>query len=312
MVLIETVVTGFVDEFPALGKTPLARLGTTIGFCIVFCLVAIPQTTQHAKNIVLGVVVTILQMVQVETVMTGLRDEFPQFNRTKVRYLGNIIVLCTVGFLMGLSCTTQMVGLETVMTGITDEFKIKIWWKRLLATVVVAVCMFLCGLPQVTQGGMFVLSLIDHYAASFSVLLIAFLEFIIIYWIYGGAQFSGDVKIMLGSPPGVWWRICWAILSPLAIVFIIIFSFINYKGAKYGSYTYPTWADFIGWCIALASFIPIIPIAIVKLLKSSGSNIFEKLKFITRPPCEREVERRQDVEMRQGPLLEEAPGALDA
>lgn len=45
----------------------------------------------------------------------------------------------------------QMVGLETVMTGITDEFKLEKWWKRISATIVVAVCMFLCGLPQVTQ-----------------------------------------------------------------------------------------------------------------------------------------------------------------
>ena len=54
MVLIETVVTGFVDEFPSLGKNACIRLMTTISVCILFFLAGIASTTQvlasHADN----------------------------------------------------------------------------------------------------------------------------------------------------------------------------------------------------------------------------------------------------------------------
>ena len=46
MVLIETVVTGFVDEFPLLGRNGCIRLMTTIGVAILFFAIGIPQVTQ--------------------------------------------------------------------------------------------------------------------------------------------------------------------------------------------------------------------------------------------------------------------------
>ena len=60
MVLIETVVTGFVDEFPVLGKNACIRLMTTIGVCIVFFFGGLAATCQvlftlkHSQNIILS------------------------------------------------------------------------------------------------------------------------------------------------------------------------------------------------------------------------------------------------------------------
>ena len=46
MVLVETVVTGFCDEFPILAKNACIRLMTTIAVAIFFFFFAIAQTTQ--------------------------------------------------------------------------------------------------------------------------------------------------------------------------------------------------------------------------------------------------------------------------
>jgi len=46
MVLIETVVTGFVDEFPVLGLSKCIRFLTTLTICIIFFLSGIAMTTQ--------------------------------------------------------------------------------------------------------------------------------------------------------------------------------------------------------------------------------------------------------------------------
>jgi len=46
MVLIETVVTGFVDEFPKLGLNKCVRFLTTLTVCVLFFLSGIAMTTQ--------------------------------------------------------------------------------------------------------------------------------------------------------------------------------------------------------------------------------------------------------------------------
>ncbi len=49
-----------------------------------------------------------IQMVQVETLMTGVVDRFPQVNKSKLRRLGAVICVCCCGLLLGLPCTSQV------------------------------------------------------------------------------------------------------------------------------------------------------------------------------------------------------------
>ena len=48
MVVLETVVSGFVDEFPCLGRSGAVRLLTTLAVGVTFMLVGLPCTTQVA------------------------------------------------------------------------------------------------------------------------------------------------------------------------------------------------------------------------------------------------------------------------
>ena len=54
---------------------------------------------------------------------------------------------------------------------------------------------------------------------------------------------------------------------------ILIFSLIRYKRASYGEYTYPGWADGVGWCLALSSVLPIIIVAAVHLYQAEGDTL---------------------------------------
>lgn len=191
--------------------------------------------------------------------------------------------------LFTLGIGSLMVNLETVMTGLSDEIRI-IRKYRFISTCIVACCMFLMALPQITQGGMFVLTLFDHYAASFSLLFTTIAECVAINWIYGSERFCNDVSSMLGKKPSFMWRIFWKFISPLVIVAIIIFSFINSEGAKYGEYTYPFWGDGIGWCITLSSILPIPIVAVIKLVNSPGKTLLEKYKKTTYVPNNKNVE----------------------
>lgn len=48
---------------------------------------------------------------------------------------------------------------------------------------------------------------------------------------------------MTGSRPGLYWLICWKYLSPLAMLSILVASFVNL--ATEGSY-YPAWVPSLG------------------------------------------------------------------
>ena len=51
MVILETVVTGIVDEFPVLGRNPKIRFSTTVTIAVVLLLSGLAMTTQvHMHN----------------------------------------------------------------------------------------------------------------------------------------------------------------------------------------------------------------------------------------------------------------------
>ena len=122
-------------------------------------------------------------------------------------------------------------------------------------------------------------------------------------------NFSANVKEMLGHYPKLWWRICWKYISPVLIAVstgfnltkrwkyfqyhmyfrtlfsnlahivsshifvlqgVLIFSFVRYERAKYGSYVYPMWADFTGWIFVFAAILPVFIIAILRFYHAEG------------------------------------------
>jgi hypothetical protein len=187
-----------------------------------------------------------------------------------------------------------MVDVETVMTGLMDEFKV-LRPHRFKVLIFLSSIFFAVGLSHTTQGGMYVLQLMDWYAASFCVLIIAVAECVAINWIYGNAKFAANVKEMLGKLPGRWWRICWQWISPIIILGVLVFSLVKYEPAKYGEMLYPVWADAIGWCMTMASVLPIPAVAIYKYYKAEGTGFMQKWRNATKPQIQIEV-KVADVE----------------
>lgn len=54
-------------------------------------------------------------------------------------------------------------------------------------------------------------------------------------------------------------------------MFIIVYGLLGYEPLSYEGYTYPTWANILGWAIAGSSVIMIPAVAIYKFLTTSGS-----------------------------------------
>ncbi|KAH6922676.1 hypothetical protein HPB50_017628 [Hyalomma asiaticum] len=154
-------------------------------------------------------------------------------------------------FLLGLD--SEFALLETFLTAFYDEFPRSRQYKIPLTFGICLLC-FLVGLPCVTQGGQYVLNLMDTYAGGGAVLFIAICEIVGLMWFYGVSRFCADLKLMLGHDIGWYWKASWLVFSPCILGFLFIYGLVQHKPITYDDVvTYPTWADGIGWLLAMLS-----------------------------------------------------------
>ncbi|XP_038662673.1 sodium-dependent noradrenaline transporter [Scyliorhinus canicula] len=186
--------------------------------------------------------------------------------------------------LLTLGIDSSMGGMEAVVTGITDDFKI-LKKHRKLFTFVTAGGTFLVALFCITNGGIYVLTLLDQFAAGTAILFGVLIEAIGVSWFYGVDRFSEDIKRMTGFKPGLYWRLCWKFVSPTFLLFVVIVSIVKFKPLTYDEYIFPNWANLVGWGIAVSSM-SLVPIyAIYKLLSIRGT-LKERIAYCITPENE--------------------------
>ncbi|KAH9496362.1 Sodium- and chloride-dependent glycine transporter 2 [Bulinus truncatus] len=185
--------------------------------------------------------------------------------------------------LLTLGLDSQFAMLETIMTGLIDQFP-KLRPKKVLVILVICIILFIMGLPLTAPGGIYMLQLMDNYVGGLTLIIIAFFELVSITYIYGVRRFCSDLHLMTGSTIFIYWKIVWCVVSPFTIGFIFIFMFIDYKGSTYGDYTYPGWADAMGWLMTMASVIAIPIVMIYKISREKeGETIWQKIRLLCLP-----------------------------
>uniref|UniRef100_A0A673HXF0 Transporter n=1 Tax=Sinocyclocheilus rhinocerous TaxID=307959 RepID=A0A673HXF0_9TELE len=172
--------------------------------------------------------------------------------------------------LLTLGIDSSMGGMEAVITGLSDDFKI-LKRNRKLFTFIVAFGTFLIALLCITNGGIYVLTLLDKYAAGTSILFGVLIEAIGVAWFYGVDRFSEDIERMTGFKPGIYWRLCWKFVSPTFLLFVVIASIVTSGELRYDDYVFPPWSNTVGWFIALSSMLCVPIYAIYKFLILPGT-----------------------------------------
>ncbi|ROK87107.1 Sodium-dependent dopamine transporter [Anabarilius grahami] len=195
--------------------------------------------------------------------------------------------------LLTLGIDSAMGGMESVITGLIDEFKF-LHKHRELFTLFIVVSTFLISLICVTNGGIYVFTLLDHFAAGTSILFGVLIEAIGIAWFYGVDRFSDDIQEMIGQRPGLYWRLCWKFVSPCFLLFMVVISFATFNPPKYGTYYFPTWATMVGWCLSISSMIMVPLYAIYKFCSLPGS-FCDKLAYAITPETEHHLVERGEV-----------------
>ncbi|KAL5004950.1 hypothetical protein ScPMuIL_018406 [Solemya velum] len=191
--------------------------------------------------------------------------------------------------LITLGVDSEFVVVETVMTCLADRFQ-KLREHTKIAISVLCLVMFLLGLPLVTNGGIYWLTMLDSFAAGWNVLIIAVCECISVSYLYGVRRFAMDIECMIGkrvlwdvvpwSVVKYWWMACWSVFTPVGVVFILIYSWVDYKSLSAGGMSVS--ADVLGWMLTLTVIFSIIGKAVYLILKTSGT-FKERIKKLTSP-----------------------------
>uniref|UniRef100_A0A8C8SX35 Transporter n=1 Tax=Pelusios castaneus TaxID=367368 RepID=A0A8C8SX35_9SAUR len=184
--------------------------------------------------------------------------------------------------LLTLGLDTMFATIETIVTSVSDEFPKYLRTHKPLFTLVCCIAFFIMGFPMITQGGLYMLQLVDTYAASYSLVIIAIFELVGISYIYGLQRFCEDIEMMIGFQPSKFWRVCWAFVTPTILTFILCFSFYQWEPMTYGAYHYPGWSMVLGW-LMLACSVIWIPIMFVIKMHLAPGKFIERLKLVCSP-----------------------------
>jgi len=195
-------------------------------------------------------------------------------------------------FTLGLDSQFAMV--EAVISGITDEFPVlgqghykvgKVKLPRKIVFIGLLCClMFILGLPMTMNSGVYWFQILDWYSASHCLLIIVFFEVIGLAYVYGWRRFLDDIELMVGARHIAHWMyfiVCWLGLSPLGIIFILVFASYDYEAVSYNGVEYPAWGEAIGWLVACSSIIMIPLLAIITYCQKSGH--YEYVKLAAQP-----------------------------
>ncbi|KAK7862615.1 hypothetical protein R5R35_005651 [Gryllus longicercus] len=176
--------------------------------------------------------------------------------------------------LFTLGIDSQFGTLEGVVTSIVDMKLFPNLRKELLTG---GICLTCCLLSMCFAhgAGSYVFVLFDNFSGNFPLLIIAFFECIGVSYVYGLKRFADDIELMTGRRPGLYWLVCWKYLSPLAMLSILVASFVEIAvdGSGYSAWVaargdterhaWPVWALVLIAVLVLMSvlWIPVVAIA---------------------------------------------------
>ncbi|XP_016321378.1 sodium-dependent serotonin transporter-like [Sinocyclocheilus anshuiensis] len=173
-------------------------------------------------------------------------------------------------------------GLEAIITAVMDEYPDTLSHRRELFVLGLVVVCFLGSLSTLTNGGAYVVKLLEEFGVGSSIIAIVFLEATAVSWFYGINRFSNDIKSMLGYTPGLFWKVCWVAISPAFLAYIIISSLMNPQLLTLFDYEFPDWSITVGYIIGASSFIWIPIYMVYKLVWTPGS-LKQRLAVCLRP-----------------------------
>ncbi|XP_048247803.1 sodium- and chloride-dependent glycine transporter 2-like [Haliotis rufescens] len=179
--------------------------------------------------------------------------------------------------LLTLGIDSMVPCLEIAVTALSDQYP-SLARRRWLVIAMVLVPCSLFSLLYMTQGGIYVLTLVDWYAFFPSIAVFGMLECFVVSWVYGTHRLERIIDMMWEKTFPRVMTFCLKYVCPGLLLIIFGYSLYSYRPPKYGDYIYPAWATGLGWMISCASLMPLPVVFIWTVYKTEGNTIKEKFK----------------------------------
>ena len=66
-----------------------------------------------------------------------------------------------------------------------------------------------------SQHGLDLICALDRHLLTWGPLLVGAIEGVALCWVYGVQKWAGNMEVMLGTGPSVWWTYSWKFVIPL-------------------------------------------------------------------------------------------------
>ncbi|XP_008407459.1 sodium- and chloride-dependent neutral and basic amino acid transporter B(0+) isoform X2 [Poecilia reticulata] len=175
--------------------------------------------------------------------------------------------------------------IEVILTSLQDAFPKLFKSRRASLTIVTCTFIYLLGLPCITRAGIYWVTLMDSFIASWVVLFLVLLEVAGVSYIYGLDRFIDDIQMMIGehSPRfWLWWRLCWFLFTPCILLVILAWSLSTFTAPTYGDIHFPTWGLSLGWLMLFFVLIWL-PIAAIYHLRKVEGTLLSRLRSVSAP-----------------------------
>ncbi|XP_035486455.1 sodium- and chloride-dependent GABA transporter 2-like [Scophthalmus maximus] len=185
-----------------------------------------------------------------------------------------------------LGLDSEFVYQESLVTTISDMYPsiFRNNCRRKLLLLAINVANFLVGLLMVTEGGLYIFQLFDHYAASgMTLLFFAIIESVCIGWVYGADRQYDHIKDMIGYQPWPFMKYCWQYFTSAICTLTLLFTVVKYTPLKFNNtYEYPWWGYAIGGCLALSSTL-MVPLWMLYAVSVTPGTLTQRLKVLCTP-----------------------------
>ncbi len=162
---------------------------------------------------------------------------------------GALIGVLFFGSLVIAGITSLVSVIEVVISAVRDKFEMgRVTASMAVGIPAAAISTVLLG----TTSGVYVLDIIDHFINRFGILVVAVVSMLVLSWVFRKTGLLRDHLNRDGSVPlGRWWLALIGVVTPAALIYILIQEVRDNLDTPYGDY--PTWMlNTLGWGLAVA------------------------------------------------------------
>lgn len=226
-------------------------------------------------------------------------------------------VVCSILFfaLLALLCLGRMEQMVlTMIICLLDKMSSAQLRKR-YCLFVLGICgiLFAAGIIFTTPAGIHILAVMDAYVFSWAAFLLGFLECVVVTWIYGFKQFSGDTDTILQQRLGKGWMFIWSFVTPGSILVVLVFTIFGSPEIASGLFKNSFWGPILGWTLFFLVICPVPGYIVYKTIYTwcyTKGGRWDEFKRLVKPVPLCTKVMKVDKHTKQGKDLSPAPRIL--